>query len=861
MTESPHAAERAGPGSSREWRNQLLTRFSWALFFGAGPLLVLTYFTVHVPALSNASFVVLLVTSACVGLTPRLDLKRRSLALLLALLFMGAAIVHNVGPAPGTFLSMALAVSLGTVVFGLRGGWLTLAVSSAAFLGFGLAGRHESSAFWVEQLPRPVVWFRLTGTYTFLAALIVALISSAMRRMGENEERLRLALEAARMGTWHWDIPSGAVMRDAQTAALLGLPDAHVPGTFEEFKGALLRDDRAAVEDAIARVLSGSETFELAFRVRTDPPRWLESKGRVYRDGSGAPILLRGTVTDIGERKRSEEALRESEGQMRALFASMQDVILVLDAEGRYLRIAPTSPGLLYQPAPELLGRTLHEVFPAERADTFLEQIRLCLGTRKTVNFEYELAVGGSPVWFVATVSPMTDDKVVWVARDDTKRRQGETALRESEERWRRISEATFEGIAFSQDGVLTDSNAQFAEMLGYEVPDLVGRPVAELVAPGDRSKVMQAIRSGFTSGYQHEALRKDGTPILVETRARSLTRHGRRIRVTAVRDISETHRLEAELRRRETLAAMGSLVAGVAHEVRTPLFSLSATLDALEAGVATPDHQQELKDLLRSQVRRLANLMQDLLDYGRPPTLRRTRAGIGETLQRAVRGSRATAAGTHGIDIALDVPDGLPEIDADVGRLEQVFANLLANALQHAPRGSIVKVTARRATGPTPGLTCLVEDDGPGLSPSDLPHVFEPFYSRRKGGTGMGLAIAQRFVEAHGGSLSAGNRPGAGAVFTVFLPEAAASSRAEARLPDTRLLIVDDETAIRLPMERFFAGRGFEVAVAATAAEALRGVPRGDSGRGPPRLLAARRRRPRAACAGSRSSTLPCPS
>src|SRR5262249_32085849 len=160
------------------------------------------------------------------------------------------------------------------------------------------------------------------------------------------------------------------------------------------------------------------------------------------------------------------------------------------------IRIAPTSPGLLYRPPSEVLGRTLHEVFPAERADFFLAQIHRCLEMKKTVRFEYELPVQDSVAWFAATVSPMTHATVVCVARDETEHRNADAALRESEERWRRISEATFEGIAFSQDGVLTDANQQLADMLGYAVSEMVGRPVSDLVAPHDRARVMSAIRS-----------------------------------------------------------------------------------------------------------------------------------------------------------------------------------------------------------------------------------------------------------------------------------------------------------------------------------------------------------------------------
>jgi PAS domain S-box-containing protein len=767
----------AEPDSSHQWRAELLTRFSWALCLGAAPLVIFTLATLQTATSTRAAFLLLLLASAASGLAHRLDFRARGLGLIVVLVSLGAVLARNSGPGPGMFLGFALAVVLAVVLFGARGGLLALLAGAVCLLVFGLSGRLETGAYWAQEIPQTRAWFRMTATYALFSVLLVVLVSSALRRMEENEERLRLALEAAHMGTWEWDITTGAVTRGGRTAALLGLPDKLVPGTFDEFTKALHPGDLPAVKEAISLALSGAGTLDAEFRVRTEPPRWLQSRGRVYRDSTGMAILMRGTVADITDRKRAEEALRDSEAELRALFASMEDVILVLDSEGRYLRIAPTNPSLLYRPPHELLGKTLHEVFPAERADAFLAEIRRCLAIRRTLRFEYELPIRDSVAWFAATVSPMTEDKVVWVARDDTEHRRAETALRESEDRWRHISEATFEGIGFSQDGVLTDANAQLAEMLGYVLPELVGRPVTDLVAPEDRAKVTNAIRSAQTRGYEHLALRKDGSTLLVETRARSLTRRGQILRVTAVRDVSERHRLEAELRRRETLAAMGSLVAGVAHEVRTPLFSLSATLDALEAGAGTPDQQHELKDLLRSQVRRLANLMQDLLDYGRPPRLKLARAGIREPVQRAVRSCGALAS-RSAVGLALDVPEGLPQVDADLGRLEQVFENLLANALQHAPRGSTVRVTARPTTAPPAGLTCAVEDDGPGLLPSDVERVFEPFFSRRPGGTGMGLAIAHRLVEAHGGALTAGNRAGTGAVFTVFLP-AAGESRA----------------------------------------------------------------------------------
>ena len=113
-----------------------------------------------------------------------------------------------------------------------------------------------------------------------------------------------------------------------------------------------------------------------------------------------------------------------------------------------------------------------------------------------------------------------------------------------------------------------------------------------------------------------------------------------------------------------------------------------------------------------------------------------------------------------------------------DEGRLEQVFQNLLANAVQLSPRGSTVRVTAGAARG---GVACIVEDQGPGLPAGAAERVFEPFFTARKGGTGLGLSIVRRIVEEHGGTVSAGNRPAGGAAFTVWLPAAGADEAREA--------------------------------------------------------------------------------
>lgn len=132
----------------------------------------------------------------------------------------------------------------------------------------------------------------------------------------------------------------------------------------------------------------------------------------------GGERMIFASARDVTERKRAEAELQASEARLRALFAAMNDIILVIDVQGRYLEIAPTNPSLLYKPPEDLLGITLHEVFPKEQADAFVERIRRALETGRPVEMEYSLPIGEAEVWFTGTISPMQEDQVIFVARD-----------------------------------------------------------------------------------------------------------------------------------------------------------------------------------------------------------------------------------------------------------------------------------------------------------------------------------------------------------------------------------------------------------------------------------------------------------
>ncbi len=210
---------------------------------------------------------------------------------------------------------------------------------------------------------------------------------------------------------------------------------------------------------------------------------------------------------EVTERKEAEERLQASEAELRALFAAMNDVIVVLDSEGRYLKIAPTNPSLLYKPPEDLVGKTLQEVMPAERAGVFQSHIRRALETQQPVNTEYTLPIGDEEVWFAGTVSPMTEDSVLYIARDITERKRAEEELREAEQRFRSAFDYTPVGMALAAlDGHYRQVNHSLREILGYSEEELLATTFRDITYPDDLGVSMeyeQRLRKGEVDSYQ----------------------------------------------------------------------------------------------------------------------------------------------------------------------------------------------------------------------------------------------------------------------------------------------------------------------------------------------------------------------
>ena len=237
----------------------------------------------------------------------------------------------------------------------------------------------------------------------------------------------------------------------------------------------------------------------------------------------------------------------------------------------------------------------------------------------------------------------------------------------------------------------------------------------------------------------------------------------------TQHRHLAEVRMLEAEMERRESLSALGNMAAAVAHEIRNPLNAVSMGLQRLrvEFSPAEGEEYRRLLELVQGEVRRLNTIVEEFLSLARPLSLKPEPIHVPDLVDEVVRLVEAEAEAS-GVRIERAVPTALPTLEADRDRLKQVILNLALNAIQAMPRGGALTLSAAVTDG---GVALTVTDSGAGIPPELMPRVFDPYVTTKTKGLGLGLTIARRIVEAHGGSVTVESQPGRGTCFRVTLP------------------------------------------------------------------------------------------
>jgi hypothetical protein len=251
-----------------------------------------------------------------------------------------------------------------------------------------------------------------------------------------------------------------------------------------------------------------------------------------------------------------------------------------------------------------------------------------------------------------------------------------------------------------------------------------------------------------------------------------------------AQREIESCH-IE-QIQRAAKLASLGEIISGIAHEIKNPLTGISCAVQVLHAEIPDDDSRKALTSEILDQIRRLDATVKSLLHYARPKPPRFMPMDVREALEKAVFFIYPEAK-KHGVEIETESPDELPPVMMDGDQMQQVFLNLMINAVQAMPDGGKLKITTGRTDKKNIGIDeatkelmagdDLVEvrfkDSGPGIEPDNMERIFDPFFTAKSKGTGLGLSISRRIVQEHGGEIEVRNAPDGGAAFSVYLPAA----------------------------------------------------------------------------------------
>jgi PAS domain S-box-containing protein len=567
----------------------------------------------------------------------------------------------------------------------------------------------------------------------------------------------------------------------------------------------------------------------------------------------------------LWRRERSSHTACELAGRsmrrLALLAESAHDILLMFDEDGRIVEANAAAVATYGWTHAELLRLGVQDL-RAERAGDVLrgQFFRATQGERFSFETVHRRRDGSTFPVEVSTGSVAIDGRrwVLSIVRDTTERKRVEAALRESEARFREAFHGATVAIALvDPGGGFVEWNDALEQMLGYTGDELRRLKFQDLLLPEDRPGSVAAFGAIVRGERDHNDMErryvhKDGRIVHLRYRVGALRDSAGRLHraIGIIEDVTERIEGEAEKRRMQAqlaladrMASLGTLAAGVAHEINNPLSYVVGNVDVARASVddlargrqgdaALSGTLAELAEALREAAdgaERVRGIVRDLRVFSSPGD-----EAVDEVVDvRAVMQSSINLARRMITDRARLVTalDAVPPVSGSASRLGQVFLNLLVNAAQAIPTGAPERHEIRVATfADRDGRVAVrIADTGTGIAPDRLRRIFDPFYTTKPQGegTGLGLAICQTIVARHGGEIRVESEPGCGATFLVALPVALAVPRVVCGGPRPdpgrrgRILVVDDEPLVLRAMERILAPL-HDVIVAASGADAL---------------------------------------
>ncbi len=630
----------------------------------------------------------------------------------------------------------------------------------------------------------------------------------------DSEERLRLAIEGANLGTWDWNLRTGELIWSDRCKEMFGHPPETCM-TYDLFLASLHPEDRGRADAAVRESLAADATYNIEFRsVWPDGTvRWISSIGRGFReDGGGKPAFMRGVALDITERKRAEASAIESAEQFRFLAESLPEKIFTATADGETYYFNRQWANYTGLPVEEVLRLGWREfVHPDDRE----EKMSLWNEAMRTgVPFEFEhrfRRADGTYRWHLSRAHPMrhADGTIsMWIGSntdvDDLK--QAQFALGESESRSRLAIEAARLGFWDLDSNGRVKRSPEYNRMYGFDPAQAEGTIEESMnrIHPEDREAFAAALdaakrgREDFAVEFRTVDEEKSVRWIAAHGRAYYDEQTGEPVRmIGVVREITERKKFEDQLRRnqeelrsalaaaelaREQAEAAGrakdQFMAVLSHELRTPLTPVLMAVSSIRSESGLSAETKEALDMIQRNIRIEARLIEDLLDLTRITRnkleLRMERFDLHTALREALEVCAFDLeAGRHRITVDLAAENSM--INGDLARLQQVFWNLIKNAVKFTPREGKIRVRSWNDEG---SVHVEVSDSGVGIHREFLPRIFNPFeqgdrnFFRKYGGLGLGLAISKATIEAHQGTITAhSSGENLGATFLVELP------------------------------------------------------------------------------------------
>ena len=593
------------------------------------------------------------------------------------------------------------------------------------------------------------------------------------------------------------------------------------------------------------------------YRPMTRDRAWLlvDAEPKFNGDGTLGHVVC--TFIDITERKRAENALRES-NELFSLFMKHSPVYTyiktVTPTESRVLQASENYQEMIGVPGSDMVGKTMEDLFPPDLAASITVDDWTVVSNREVLKIDEELN-GRS---YTSIKFPIVKGDATLLAGytiDITEIKQAEENLKESEERFRALHNASFGGIAIHDNGLILECNQGLSTITGYSIEEIIGMDGLLLIAPGSRDVVRRNIVSGYEKPYEVMGIRKNGEEYPLRLEGRNIPYKGRQVRTVEFRDISEfkqneaeRERLHAQLTQAQKMESVGRLAGGVAHDFNNMLGVILGHVEIAQDEL-DPLHPLFVHlEEIRKAARRSADITRQLLAFARKQTI----APKVLDLNEIVEGMLSMLRRLIGENISLSWQPGanLWQIRMDPSQLDQILANLCVNARDAIQEG-IGNITV--ATGKNtfdeeycanhPGFLAgeyvriAVSDTGKGMDKEMLANIFEPFFTT-KGvgeGTGLGLAMVYGAVKQNNGFINVYSEPEKGTIFTIYLPSYVAKAEKDGEeqtrkaLPvepvergHETILLVEDELAILEMTAIILEKLGYTVLAANTPGQAI---------------------------------------